>query len=216
MEFQELSLPNFHGVCTEEGLEGITVEVLKYPTSIDWQWVKFLALNTIGRRYIIDDGKPLSDELKVRYLTSEHSPIRYLQFIIRMHIPYCDSMEFARHKNGVEHFIQSQRNDRQDKYDRYEAPQGSYVTHVMVINAQELMFMARKRLCNMAAPNARKIMEMIKTAVLKTNAEFKSVLVKNCEYIHKCPEFKPCGYWKVQAIRRNLAEDPDRMESSDK
>ena len=53
-------------------------------------------------------------ELKKKYLTSEHSPIRYLRFIIRMEIPYCNSVHFVRHKLGVEHFVQSQRNDRQD------------------------------------------------------------------------------------------------------
>lgn len=212
MSIQIVNTNEFHGVCTEEGIQGITVEVLKYPTSMDWQWVKFLALNTIGKNYIPDDGKALSDELKVRYLTSEHSPIRYLQFIIRMHIPYCDSVCFCRHHTGVEHYVQSQRNDRQDKYDRYQEQQGHYVTHVMVINAAELMFMARKRLCNMASPNARKIMEMIKMAVLRTNPEFATVLVKNCEYLHKCPEFKPCGYWKVQSDLRGLAEDPDKKD----
>ena len=88
MSIQVVNTNEFHGVCTEEGIYGMTVEVLKYPTSMDWQWVKFLALNTIGKNYIPNDGKALSDELKVRYLTSEHSPIRYLPFIIRMHIPY--------------------------------------------------------------------------------------------------------------------------------
>lgn len=200
MAIQEMNNTEFHGVCTEEGVNGMTVEVLKYPTSMDWQWVKFLALNTIGKNYILDDGKPLSDELKVKYLTSEHSPIRYLQFIIRMHIPYCDSVCFCRHHTGVEHYVQTQRNDRQDKYDRYEAPQGSYVTHVMVINAQELMFMARKRLCRMASKNCQKIMTMIRMAVLSKNTEFESVLVPNCEYLHSCPEFKTCGYWHTREV----------------
>jgi hypothetical protein len=53
-------------------------------------------------------------------------------------------------------------------------------------------------------------MEMIKMAVLKTNPEFATVLVKNCEYLHKCPEFKPCGYWKVQSDLRGIPENPDQ------
>lgn len=121
------------------------VEILKHPTEEDWQWVKRLALNTVGKDYFMD--KEMSLELKKKYLKSEHSPIRYLQFIIKMEIPYCDSVCFVRHKMGAEHFVQSQRNDRQDKFNRYEEPQGHEVSHIMVVNAQELMFMARKRLC---------------------------------------------------------------------
>lgn len=173
----------------------IVVEVLKYPTSVDWAWVRFLAMNTISKKY---DGidKEMSLDLKKKYLKSEHSPIRYLQFIIRMTIPYCDSVCFCRHKLGVEHFVQSQRNDRQDKFDRYQEPQGHLVSHVMVVNAQELMFMARRRLCGMASKNCQKIMRMIRDTVLKTNPEFEDVLVPNCEYLHSCPEFKSCGRWK--------------------
>lgn len=189
--------------------EDIKVEILKYPTSVDWQWVKFLAKNTVGSEHLIDEDSILPIELKKRYLRSEHSPIRYLQFIIRMTIPYCDSVCFCRHKLGVEHFVQSQRNDRQDKFDRYKEPQGHFVSHVMVVNAQELMFMARKRLCNMASNNCRKIMRMIREEVLKTNPEFEEFLIPNCEYLHKCPEFKSCGYWDAQSKILGIPENPD-------
>lgn len=170
------------------------VEVLRHPTEEDWQWVKKLALNTVGKDYFMD--KEMSLELKKKYLKSEHSPIRTLNFIIKMEIPYCDSVCFVRHKMGTEHFVQSQRNDRQDKFDRYVEPQGHMVTHIMYVNAQELMFMARKRLCGMASKNCQKIMRMIKAEILKTNPEFADVLVPNCEYLHSCPEFKSCGRWK--------------------
>lgn len=169
------------------------VEVLKYPTDEDWQWVKKLALNTMGKDYLMD--KEMSVELKRKYLTSEHSPIRYLRFIIRMEIPYCNSVHFVRHKLGVEHFVQSQRNDRQENYDRKKAPQDSPVSHIMVVNAQELMFMARKRLCGKADIDTQKIMRVIVREVLKTNPEFKDVLVPQCQYLHACPEFVSCGRW---------------------
>jgi hypothetical protein len=66
----------------------------------------------------------------------------------------------------------------------------------MLVNAQELMFMARRRLCGMADKDTQKIMRMIVKEVLKTNPEFKEVLVPNCEYLHSCPEFFSCGRWK--------------------
>ena len=171
----------------------IEVEILKHPTEADWQWVKTYALNTMGESYVQD--KTMSLGLKKKYLKSEHSPIRTLWFTIKMKIPYCNSVHFVRHKTGVEHFVQSQRNDRQDSYDRKSAPQNAMVSHIMVVNAQELMFMARRRLCSKADIDTRKIMQRIKSAVLETNPEFEDVLVPNCYYLHECPEFQSCGLW---------------------
>lgn len=173
------------------------VEILRHPTEEDWQWVKRLAMNTMGKTYLMD--KEMSTELKRKYLISDHSPIRVLTFIIKMDIPYCDSTSFVRHKYGVEHFVQSQRNDRQDKYDRYEAPQGAMVSHIMYVNAPELIFMARRRLCGKASANCQKIMRMIVKKVIETNPEFDGLLVPNCEYLHMCPEFQSCGRWNPVA-----------------
>ena len=177
------------------------IEVLKYPTEEDWQWVKLLAMNTMGKSYLMD--KDMSISLKKKYLKSEHSPIRVLNFIIKMEIPYCNSVHFVRHKMGVEHFVQSQRNDRQDNYDRHAARQDAPVSHIMYVNAQELMFMARRRLCGKADADTQKIMRMIVKEVLKTNPEFEEVLVPNCQYLHSCPEFQPCGRWKEAPLAAN-------------
>lgn len=170
------------------------VEILQHPTEDDWQTVKLLALNTMGKNYMKD--KEMSQELKAKYLRSEHSPIRALQFIIKMEIPYYVSTHLVRHKYGVEHFIQSQRNDRQDKYDREQAPQGALVSHIMLVNAQALMAMSRKRLCGKADKTTQKVWRTVVKKVLETNPEFKDVLVPNCEYLHSCPEFQSCGRWK--------------------
>jgi len=170
------------------------VEILQHPTEDDWQTVKLLALNTMGKSYMKD--KEMSQELKAKYLRSEHSPIRALQFIIKMEIPYYVSTHLVRHKYGVEHFIQSQRNDRQDKYDRDQAPQGALVSHIMLVNAQALMAMSRKRLCGKADKTTQKVWRTVVKKVLETNPEFKEVLVPNCEYLHSCPEFQSCGRWK--------------------
>lgn len=170
------------------------VEILQHPTEDDWQTVKLLALNTMGKNYM--KNKEMSQELKAKYLRSEHSPIRALQFIIKMEIPYYVSTHLVRHKYGVEHFIQSQRNDRQDKYDRDQAPQGALVSHIMLVNAQALMTMSRKRLCGKADKTTQKVWRTVVKKVLETNPEFKEVLVPNCEYLHSCPEFQSCGRWK--------------------
>lgn len=166
------------------------VEILKHPTEEDWLLCKQLTLNTIGKT----STKMPNDEWKVKLLKSEHSPIRCLTWAIKMQVPYFVSVHFCRHKFGVEHFVQSQRNDRQDVYDRTQAPQGELVSHVMYINAQELMFMARRRLCKQASQETQDVMKQIVAEVIKLNPEMKEVLVPNCVYRNGlCTEFFPCN-----------------------
>lgn len=167
------------------------IELIKYPTDEDWQVVKTLTLNTIGKKSIA--GKEIALDWKRGMLKCEHSPIRYLQFIIKMDIPYCDSVCFVRHKYGCEHFVSSQRNDRQDKFDRYQEPQGHIVSHMMLVNAQELMFIANRRLCKCASENCQIIMKQIKELVEDKCPEFKGMLVPMCvRNGGKCREMFPC------------------------
>lgn len=169
------------------------IEIIRHPTEKDWERCKLLALNTIGKR---NAGGTVGDGWKRKMLKAEHSPIRTLMFTIRMEVPYWSSVHFCRHKFGVEHFVTSQRNDRQDKYNRNEAPQNATVTHIMDINAAELMQIARMRLCGQSADETREIMESICDAVLKTNPEFSEVLKPKCLIHGGCNEFNPCGRYK--------------------
>lgn len=166
------------------------VELIKKPTQEDWKWVKTCTLNTIGKKSV----KGPDNEWKRKILKSEHSPIRELWFGFRMEIPYWVSVHFVRHHIGVNHYVQTQRNDRQVEYDRNEAPQGQIVSHIMSVNAQELMFMSHKRLCKQASNETRQVMKMIVDLVLKEYPEFEGLLVPNCVYRNgKCEEFFPCN-----------------------
>lgn len=167
------------------------VEILRCPTEEDWMRAKQLACNTVGKKAI---NLP-TEEWKRKLLKSEHSPARTLMFTFRLTLPYYVSVHFVRHKFGVEHFVTSQRNDRQDNYDRTQAPQNSEVIHIMDINATELIFMSHRRLCNQADPATRAVMKEICKQVEMISPEFKGLLVPQCEYLHECPEFYPCGYW---------------------
>ena len=168
------------------------VEVLRHPTEEDWERCKILAMNTIGKEW----SGEVSEEWKRKILRSEHSPIRTLMFTIRMEVPYWVSVHFCRHKYGVEHYVTSQRNDRQDRYDRNEAPQGAMVTHIMDVNAQELMQMARMRLCGQASLETRKAMWQICAKVVSTNQEFAEFLRPKCVVHGGCNEFRSCGYYE--------------------
>lgn len=106
-------------------------------------------------------------------------------------------VQLVRHKIGIEHYVQSQRNDRQTNYDRELAPQNAMVSHIIEVNAEQLMFMARRRLCGQADATTRFVMTHICIEVCKTNPEFKDFLKPMCEYRGGCPEFKPCGYWEA-------------------
>ena len=167
----------------------IKIEMIKYPTDEDWLLCKQCALNTIGK----DSYDFPTEQWKRKILKAEHSPIRTLWFAFKIEMPYWVSVHFVRHKYGVEHFVQSQRDDRtNNNIPRAEKPQGEMVTHIMYVNAQELMFMARRRLCNQASKETREVMKMIVKEVLKTNPEFKGLLVPMCKYQGRCPEFTPC------------------------
>lgn len=169
-----------------------SVEILRHPTEDDWNRCKMLAMNTIGKQW----SGEVSDEWKRKILKAEHSPIRTLMFTVRMEVPYWVSVHFVRHKYGVEHYVSSQRNDRQSNYDRTKAPQDATVTHIMDINAQELMQMARMRLCRQASPETRKVMHEIAVEVMRTNPEFGPLLVPKCVAHGGCNEFKSCGLYK--------------------
>lgn len=167
------------------------IEMLKYPTDKDWEFTKLCTLNTIGKKSMVNLP---NDRWKKRLLESGHSPIRTLWFAFRMEIPYWVSVHYVRHKIGVEHFVESQRNDRQNKYNRNEAPQNEIVSHVMYVNADELIKMCHARLCKQASPETQDIMKKIVELVLETNPEFKTVLVPRCVYRNgKCTEFFPCN-----------------------
>lgn len=176
------------------------VEILKRPTDEDWMFCKICTLNTVGKT----STKLPTDEWKHKLLLSEHSPIRTLNFIIKMQIPYYSSVHFSRHFIGVTHFVQSQRNDRQDNYDRTKAPQDAMVSHIMHINAQELMFMARRRLCTQADAVTRQIMQEICRQVIEGSPEFAGTLEPMCFYRGgRCTEFNCCGLNKTYQNTNN-------------
>jgi hypothetical protein len=165
------------------------IELIKYPTEQDWAYCKTCTLNTVGKKIV---NTQVSSEWKRKILESEHSPIRELWFGFKMEIPYWVSVHFTRHHEGVNHFVQTQRTDRTG-IDRNELPQGAMVSHIMTINAQALMNMARKRLCKQASKETREVMYIICKEAIQVCPELEGLLVANCGYRNgKCTEFFPC------------------------
>lgn len=169
----------------------MNVELIKYPTNADWIWCKTCTLNTIGKKLKTDD---VSNEWKEKLLLSEHSPIRELWFGIKMEIPYWVSVHFVRHHIGVNHYVQTQRDDRtNDAISRNDKKQGEIVSHIMSLNAQELINMSHKRLCKQASRETREVMQEIVRKVVEVAPFMKEVLVPLCAYRNgKCTEMFPC------------------------
>ncbi|WP_018123386.1 FAD-dependent thymidylate synthase [Desulfovibrio oxyclinae] len=121
---------------------------------------------------------------------SEHSPIRTQVFWIEFQgIPTFASVHLVRHKLGVEHFVLSNREDRGGDKD---ADRWTPVNHGMFINAQELIFMARMRLCKKAHPEVQRIVAQLRDEIAKVDPALAKCMVKNCEYRGGCNELKPC------------------------
>lgn len=156
-----------------------------------WQAVKNAAMNTIGK----ESGQYPSSGWKRKILLAEHSPIRLLVFTVRLtDLPYWVSVHLTRHKIGVEHFVSTQRTDRTG-VSREELPQGALVEHTMVVNAQALINISRKRLCSQASPETRQAWYAVIDAIREYEPEIASVCVRECVYRGFCPEMSSCGYY---------------------
>ena len=163
------------------------IDLIKYPTADDWMLCKQCALVTIGKNAVTEPTLKWKRDI----LAARHSPIRVLNFVFKLEIPYWVSVHLCRHVHS-QPFVRSQRNDRQDSYDRNSAPQNAPVTMLWYMNAEELMTIANKRLCRQASEETRQVVQAMCDEVLKVAPEFKGLLVKQCSY-GRCHEMFPCG-----------------------
>jgi hypothetical protein len=148
-------------------------------------------MNTINKKY--DDGKELTEDLFRRYIFSEHSPIRGIELRITLYdIPCSNSVHFARHVHSIP-YVSTNRPDRTGK----ERSIDDTCTHIMDINLQALIDMARKRLCIGKVDKVTyAYMLEIKKELIRKGGYYKVIgecLVPNCVYRGGCPEFKSCG-----------------------
>ncbi len=146
----------------------------------------------VDRACSFTTGSSIEVKSLYKMYKSEHSPIRTQLFWIEMEdIPTFVSVHLVRHKIGVEHFVKSNRVDRGGEENAgREAP----VNHSMLINAQALINMARKRLCTQASLETRLVMQEIKTKLYEVDVALFRCLLPECQYRGGfCYEFKCCG-----------------------
>lgn len=177
------------------------IDIFKHEDN--WQDVKDSTLNTIGKT----TGKYPTSEWKLKLIRSEHSPIRRLKFYWRWKdLKSWVSVHFVRHKIGIEHWVSTQRTDRTG-INRDELPQGAFVDHACESDAQAMINISRRRLCNCASKETREAWQLVKENTAKTEPELASSMVRECVYRNGlCPEMFSCGYNKTEAFKEELRE----------
>lgn len=151
-----------------------------------WSEVLDACRSTVSKKFL---NKEPSEEFKRAILISEHSPIRTKLFKwIWYDLPYWVSTHFARHHIGFEKWISTQRNDRQDNYDREQAPQDAPVTFIGEGNTQALINMSKVRLCFTASKKTRDKMVQLKEEIKKVDKTTAWGMVPSCIYRGGCPE----------------------------
>lgn len=160
-----------------------------------WSEVLDACRATVSKKFL---GKEPSEDFKRKLMVCEHSPIRQLWVKWRWrNLPSYISTHFARHHIGFEKWISSQRNDRQNKYDRREARQDAPVTFVGEGNAQFLINMSKVRLCTSADPDTRKQAEDLKLTLNEVDSNIAWACVPSCVYRGSCSEPDTnCGFYK--------------------
>ena len=153
-------------------------------------------------------GKEPSTKWKKEILISEHAPLRAISVKFRWaNIKYWIAMHWKTHT--WESRVDSQRNDRQTRYDRDEAPQSAPVDFYGDPNAQHTIDTWRKRLCRQASIETRHYAEDFKVALHDYEPEWSDVLVPNCVYRCGCPEPNNCTWYSRMVEKHPLMASTD-------
>lgn len=157
----------------------------------DWQRVVNAARFTQGKEPL---GHEPSNEFKKQMILSEHSPLRELEFNIKMYgIPYWVSNHFVRHVHA-QPFVSTSRPDiTGSKVSRHDMRQDDLVNLQLSLNAQEIINISKLRLCNKASYETRKTWMQVIEELRKIEPRLVSACVPQCIYRGFCPEPKSCG-----------------------
>lgn len=168
-----------------------------------WRNIADAARTTIG----MDAGdKEPTPEWRRRMLLAEHSPIRKLLISWKWtDLLSWVSVHFVRHKFGIEHFVRSQRTDRTG-INRDDLKQSELIEHECEANAQAIINISRKRLCNQASVQTQEAWIQFLIKLQNEQPELASVCVPDCVYRGWCYEYKSCGFHLTKAYRILLNE----------
>jgi len=195
--------------------------MVKVEQLVGWKEAYIEALNTENK-----DPKELkepSNKWKKSMLIAEHSPIRIPTYrFFWSEIPYWVAMHLVRHHVGVQPFVGTQRDDRNNEFEivklsffekllnwlgntfysqkpfgvtsRKKKPQDTPVRLSMVLNANAVINISKERLCKCASKETRDAWQEALTELSKVDSVLYWVCVPKCLYRGFCPERKSCGY----------------------
>ena len=194
----------------------------------DTKWVRALnaARRTVGKKPKSLDYEP-SDKWKRMTLMAEHSPIKLVEYCISFKdLRQWVGVHLLRHEHVIPQ-IHTQRGDRRNIIEEYPyiqkaldelaseirantnprdfIRQGELNDQDFYVNAQTLINISRRRLCNKASTETIEAWKLV-VQTLKENVDpiIADFLVPNCIYRGFCPEANSCGYWKSNKFKKDL------------
>lgn len=185
------------------------VKITRFENPVaNWKRVLNAARRTVGKKPI--DKEP-SDKFKQKILLAEHSPIRLLEYDFTWEdIKQWVTVHFARHHEGCEKFIHTQRPDINEALkglERDDFPQGLLNDMDMTCNAQAFINISRKRLCSCASKETREAWKLVMEYLKTIDPVLESKCVPECVYRGFCPEFdRCCGYVNTESYKKKLEE----------
>jgi len=78
------------------------------------------------------------------------------------------------------------------------------VEHEILSNAQSLITISRKRLCNQASPETREAWQELLYSIQSIEYELYNSCVPDCIYRGYCYEHKTCGYHRTREYQTLL------------
>lgn len=180
-----------------------TTKVTKAEFATTWKRALNAARRTVGKKPL--DKEP-SNSWKAKMLLAEHSPIRLVEYDISFeNIKQWVTTHLVRHWLGFIPFVHSQREDRRQLVvPRDELPQGALNDMDFSVNAQAMINISRKRLCNKASPDTKDAWQKVVKAVGEIDPIMAEKCVPNCVFRGFCPEMESCGYVNTQAYQDAL------------
>lgn len=162
----------------------------------DWDLVKRAALQTRNLKM----KNPPTKEWIMKMLRAEHSPLRCLHFYITFYdVPYFVHVHLVRHFMGLTPFVSTSRSDLTEVHDRSERRQTDLVNFSLDINAQAILNISYKRLCNKASLETHKLVQLLKEEMEKVDPYLAKMMVPACIHQGQCPEIASCGFYKTKS-----------------
>lgn len=167
----------------------------------DWERVVDAARFTVRKEPL---GHEPSENFKRNIVFAEHSPIRLLEFDIKVYdVPKYIIMHLVRHNQGIEKFVSTSRPDRNGfKVTRHEQRADDPVNCQFSVNVQALINISRVRLCNKAEKDTHNLWKAIISEIAKTEPIIAAACVPNCIYRNVCPESDSCGFDQSDVFKR--------------